>query len=143
MRGQGAVGIAFVALIVSACGVAQNRNGAPADHFQPAPPIEAIDEPAANRFFPPEDLKIRGKQGEQARRLDVIAHRAEAYVGEMDFRFLFDPRRKLFAIGWQETDASLDNLHKMCLKMMFETVEELQLPADYGVKWLQRAPAQP
>jgi cellobiose phosphorylase len=42
-------------------------------------------------------------------RLEALANRADAYVREMDFRFLYDPDRKLFAIGYQESTHSLDN----------------------------------
>ncbi|HEX7243759.1 MAG TPA: protein ndvB, partial [Longimicrobiaceae bacterium] len=41
-------------------------------------------------------------------RLDVLAERAARYVTEMDFRFLFDPRRELFSIGYQCSTHSLD-----------------------------------
>ena len=42
-------------------------------------------------------------------RLEAIANRADAYVREMDFRFLYDPARKLFSIGYQESSHGLDN----------------------------------
>ena len=41
-------------------------------------------------------------------RLDVLARRASAYATSMDFRFLFDPARRLFAIGYQQSTHSLD-----------------------------------
>ena len=41
-------------------------------------------------------------------RLEAIAERAYAYAMEMDFRFLLDPERKLFAIGFHQTTHSLD-----------------------------------
>jgi len=41
-------------------------------------------------------------------RLAAIALRAEGLVQEMDFGFLFDPSRKLFAIGYRVSDGSLD-----------------------------------
>ncbi|CAN5907458.1 hypothetical protein BH23GEM7_BH23GEM7_02370 [soil metagenome] len=40
--------------------------------------------------------------------LEVLANRAYDYAVEMDFRFLFDERRKLFAIGYQRSTHSLD-----------------------------------
>jgi cellobiose phosphorylase len=43
-----------------------------------------------------------------APRLQAIAERAYAYAMEMDFRFLFDPERRLFAIGFQQATHSLD-----------------------------------
>jgi hypothetical protein len=46
---------------------------------------------------------------EQVRRLDALAARAEAYVQEMDFRFLYDERRKLFSIGYVVNSSSLDS----------------------------------
>ena len=41
-------------------------------------------------------------------RLEALAERAYAYAMEMDFRFLFDRERKLFAIGFQGTTHTLD-----------------------------------
>jgi cyclic beta-1,2-glucan synthetase len=41
-------------------------------------------------------------------RLEVIAERAYSYAMEMDFRFLFDAERKLFAIGFAQSTHSLD-----------------------------------
>ena len=46
---------------------------------------------------------------ELAQRLQVIADRAYAYAMEMDFRFLFDSQRKLFAIGYQQSTHSMDS----------------------------------
>jgi cellobiose phosphorylase len=45
---------------------------------------------------------------ELVKRLEVIAERAYAYAMEMDFRFLFDAERKLFAIGFQQSTHSMD-----------------------------------
>ena len=42
------------------------------------------------------------------RRLTLLARGALAMAGAMDFGFLFDPMRKLFAIGYRVTDGSLD-----------------------------------
>jgi cyclic beta-1,2-glucan synthetase len=42
------------------------------------------------------------------RRLTGLARSAKAMVGAMDFGFLFDPMRKLLAIGYRVTDGSLD-----------------------------------
>jgi cellobiose phosphorylase len=41
-------------------------------------------------------------------RLEALAERAYAYALEMDFRFLFDPGRKLFAIGYDQATRSLE-----------------------------------
>ncbi len=46
---------------------------------------------------------------EQAARLQAIVERARAYVLEMDFKFLFDEKRKLFSIGYQQALGTLDN----------------------------------
>jgi cellobiose phosphorylase len=46
---------------------------------------------------------------EQIGRLTVIANRAHDYAMEMDFRFLFDRRRKLFSIGYDVARGGLDN----------------------------------
>src|SRR6266542_876130 len=42
------------------------------------------------------------------RRLTILARGALAMADAMDFGFLFDPMRKLFAIGYRVTDGSLD-----------------------------------
>jgi cyclic beta-1,2-glucan synthetase len=42
------------------------------------------------------------------RRLTALARSARAIAGAMDFSFLFDPMRRLFAIGYRMTDGSLD-----------------------------------
>jgi cyclic beta-1,2-glucan synthetase len=42
------------------------------------------------------------------RRLTALARSAETMVAAMDFGFLFDPMRKLLAIGYRVTDGSLD-----------------------------------
>ena len=41
-------------------------------------------------------------------RLETIGARAYAYALEMDFRFLYDERRKLFSIGYQQSNHSRD-----------------------------------
>ena len=54
---------------------------------------------------------LAGDSGEASRlvlRLEAIAERAYTYAMEMDFRFLMDPERKLFAIGFQQASHSLD-----------------------------------
>jgi cyclic beta-1,2-glucan synthetase len=45
---------------------------------------------------------------ELMKRLEAIAQRAYDYAMEMDFKFLFDADRKLFAIGFQQSTHSLD-----------------------------------
>ena len=42
------------------------------------------------------------------RRLTVLARSARALVAAMDFHFLFDPMRKLLAIGYRVSDGALD-----------------------------------
>jgi len=46
---------------------------------------------------------------EDAKRLKAIAERAHAYAVEMDFRFLFDEKRKLFTIGYHLGSNTVDN----------------------------------
>jgi cyclic beta-1,2-glucan synthetase len=43
-----------------------------------------------------------------AHRLAALALRAEGLMQAMDFRFLFDPSRKLFSIGYRVADGALD-----------------------------------
>ncbi|HEX5077480.1 MAG TPA: glucoamylase family protein [Gemmatimonadaceae bacterium] len=47
--------------------------------------------------------------GERIERLEAIALTAHRYVVEMDFTFLYDARRKLFAIGYSADSGTLDN----------------------------------
>jgi cyclic beta-1,2-glucan synthetase len=44
-----------------------------------------------------------------AKRLKAIAERAHAYAVEMDFRFLYDEKRKLFTIGYHIGSNTVDN----------------------------------
>jgi cyclic beta-1,2-glucan synthetase len=44
-----------------------------------------------------------------AKRLRAIAERAHAYAVEMDFRFLYDSKRKLFTIGYHIGSNTVDN----------------------------------
>jgi cyclic beta-1,2-glucan synthetase len=44
----------------------------------------------------------------RVRRLEALAARAEAIIGETDFTFLFDADRKLFSTGWNQDECSLD-----------------------------------
>src|SRR5206468_11964753 len=53
-------------------------------------------------------LEMAG-EGELAPRLQAIADRAYDFAMEMDFRFLFDRTRKLFAIGYQPSSHALDS----------------------------------
>ena len=46
---------------------------------------------------------------EEATRLRVLAHRAHEYAVAMDFSLVFDSRRKLFSIGYQEATGTLDD----------------------------------
>ena len=43
------------------------------------------------------------------RRLTILARSAETAVADMEFGFLFDPMRQLFAIGYRVADGSLDS----------------------------------
>ncbi|MGH2899232.1 MAG: glucoamylase family protein, partial [Solirubrobacteraceae bacterium] len=56
--------------------------------------------------------ELAGKQAtgaaELATRLRALADRAGDFVGEMDFAFLYDKRRELFAIGYQQSSHALD-----------------------------------
>lgn len=57
------------------------------------------------------DLHARSSTDDAAaleRRLGSIAAHAQRLFDEMDFRFLFDPTRKLFSIGYRVTDGTLD-----------------------------------
>ncbi|HUQ97839.1 MAG TPA: glucoamylase family protein, partial [Gemmatimonadaceae bacterium] len=56
-----------------------------------------------------EQLRDPALQPENAKRLKAIAERAHAYAVEMDFRFLYDEKRKLFTIGYHVGSNSVDN----------------------------------
>ncbi len=70
------------------------------------------------------------------RRLEAIAGRAYSYAMEMDFRFLFDDARKLFAIGFQESTHALDGSYYDLLASearlaSFVAVAKNDVPADH------------
>src|SRR6185295_17767432 len=46
---------------------------------------------------------------ENKQRLRIIAERSRDYTLEMDFKFLFDERRKLFSIGFLTSASTFDN----------------------------------
>ncbi|MCA1563686.1 MAG: DUF3131 domain-containing protein, partial [Acidobacteria bacterium] len=46
---------------------------------------------------------------DEVTRLNAIAERSHAYAMEMDFRFLYDERRKLFSIGYAASSSTFDN----------------------------------
>ncbi|MEX2110426.1 MAG: glucoamylase family protein [Gemmatimonadaceae bacterium] len=56
-----------------------------------------------------EMLKDPSCTTEDAKRLRAIAERAHDYAVEMDFRFLFDDKRKLFTIGYHVGSNAVDN----------------------------------
>ena len=56
-----------------------------------------------------EMLKDPACSDQDAKRLRAIAERAHAYAVEMDFRFLFDTKRKLFTIGYHIGSNTVDN----------------------------------
>ena len=70
------------------------------------------------------------------KRLQVIADRAYDYAMEMDFRFLFDAERKLFAIGFQGSTHSLDGSYYDLLASearlaSFMAVAKNDVPVDH------------
>jgi cellobiose phosphorylase len=52
-----------------------------------------------------------GYAAEQVARLEALAARADAYAMEMDFRFLYDERRKLLGIGYHVPSETLDGTY--------------------------------
>ena len=69
-------------------------------------------------------------------RLEALANRADAYVREMDFGFLYDPARKLFAIGYQQTNHCLDPSHYDLLASearlaSFVAIAKKDVPTDH------------
>jgi len=82
---------------------------------------------------------LAGESDEAARlalRLEAIAERAYSYAMEMDFRFLMDPERKLFAIGFQQSSHSLDSSYYDLLASearlaSFMAVAKNDVPAEH------------
>ncbi|HUF31220.1 MAG TPA: glucoamylase family protein, partial [Gemmatimonadaceae bacterium] len=75
----------------------------------PTTTIEGRDGEQITEF--PSHRDLAGDDPEAERliaQLEAIAARAYDLVMEMDFAFLFDPRRRLFAIGFQQSTHSLD-----------------------------------
>ncbi|MEO8575349.1 MAG: glucoamylase family protein [Gemmatimonadales bacterium] len=69
-------------------------------------------------------------------RLRAIAERSRAYALEMDFKFLFDERRKLFSIGYQQSLNSLDNSYYDLLasearQASFMAIAKDDVPVDH------------
>jgi cyclic beta-1,2-glucan synthetase len=54
-------------------------------------------------------MKSKEINEQDAKRLHAIAERAHAYAVEMDFRFLYDEKRKLFTIGYHIGSNTVDN----------------------------------
>ncbi|MGQ0712552.1 MAG: GH36-type glycosyl hydrolase domain-containing protein [Gemmatimonadaceae bacterium] len=74
-------------------------------HLGELTPLAKAEPTATLRSLAAESPRI----SEQIGRLGVIAGRAHDYAMEMDFRFLFDERRKLFSIGYDVARGGLDN----------------------------------
>ena len=76
---------------------------------------------------------------EQKKRLEAIAERARAYTLEMDFKFLFDGRRKIFSIGYQQSANSFDNSYYDLLASesrlaSFIAIAKDDVPVDHWFK---------
>jgi cyclic beta-1,2-glucan synthetase len=76
---------------------------------------------------------------EQAKRLQAIAERARAYALEMDFKFLFDDRRKQFSIGYQQSANSFDTSYYDLLASeshltSFVAIAKDDVPVDHWFK---------
>src|SRR5438270_2839297 len=56
-----------------------------------------------------EMMKDKSCTEQDVKRLRAIAERAHAYATEMDFRFLYDEKRKLFTIGYHIGSNLVDN----------------------------------
>jgi cyclic beta-1,2-glucan synthetase len=73
---------------------------------------------------------------ELMRRLEAVGERAYQYAMEMDFRFLFDAERNLFAIGFQQSTHSLDGSYYDLLASearlaSFLAIAKNDLPVDH------------
>jgi len=85
-------------------------------------------------------------------RLEALGERAYAMAMAMDFRFLFDPDRKLFAIGFQQATHSLDGSYYDLLASearlaSFVAVAKSDVPVEHwfrlgrSLSYAARAPA--
>jgi cyclic beta-1,2-glucan synthetase len=79
--------------------VDEDPQGAPTDVLLWAEALRATVESHGRDLDMPDTL---------VRRLTILARSAQAMVEAMDFGFLFDPMRKLLAIGYRVTDGTLD-----------------------------------
>jgi cyclic beta-1,2-glucan synthetase len=80
----------------------------------PDPEVPEVPELDEARYWSEALVEAIGRTGQASalspdsavgRRLERLAERATAFVSAMDFRFLYDARRKLFAIGYRLDDA--------------------------------------
>ena len=78
---------------------------------------------------------------------EAIAERAYRYAMEMDFRFLFDEKRKLFAIGYQAASHALDASYYDLLASEARLAElaadrkKLDTEAEYALRAKQGDPS--
>jgi len=84
-------------------------------------------------------INTRDCTPEQSKRLNAIADRARSYALEMDFKFLFDERRKLFSIGYQQSANSFDNSYYDLLASesrlaSFIAIAKDDVPVDHWFK---------
>ena len=86
-------------LDLARAGADEDPGGAPAEAVVWAEALGALVESHGRDVAPPDTLGPR---------LGLLAQRARALVAAMDFSFLFDPMRKLFAIGYRVADGTLD-----------------------------------
>jgi cyclic beta-1,2-glucan synthetase len=99
----------------------------------------ASDAPHPRNDSPPTLHQLAAQSAAAAElvtRLQVIAERAYSYAMEMDFRFLFDRERKLFAIGFQQSSHSLDGSYYDLLASearlaSFIAVAKNDIPVDH------------
>jgi cyclic beta-1,2-glucan synthetase len=75
----------------------------------PAPPSETLVWADALRATVDSHARDVAMPGSLVRRLTILARSARALMAAMDFGFLFDPMRKLFAIGYRIADGALDS----------------------------------
>ena len=71
--------------------------------------IEAEIKSHARDYFQFNNSSVIDHKGNIKKRLLDLAAKSRALVYEMDFKFLYDPTRKLFSIGYRLFDSSLDD----------------------------------
>ncbi|MEA2712468.1 MAG: cyclic beta,2-glucan synthetase, partial [Gemmatimonadales bacterium] len=118
----------------------QRLRGGPADPQSNGGIASDASRPRNDSVIPFATLRQLAAQSPAAaelmKRLEAVAERAYDYAMEMDFKFLYDADRKLFAIGFQQGTHSLDGSYYDLLASearlaSFVAVAKNDIPVDH------------